>query len=182
MTKSRRVYVGLMSTAIVAFGVDRFILQGEPDSASATPMTNPVAAPLDAEHTEASENSQPETLAQVLASLGAAAPIERNCFAIPDDWRPQQVLESGVPTDPLPPLLLTSTSPAGAVINGRPSRIGAFVDADETIRLISVGEFKGMASAIVEFSGVRYRLLAGSNTPEMLDGTPDPADRAGSGG
>ncbi len=183
MKKSRRVYVGLLTTAIAALGVDQIFLQSEPGAASAAAVAPMGGAPIAPPSVGASENDQTETLAQVLASLGAPLPVDRNCFAIPEYWHPRDTtLDVAPQTDPLPPLMLTSTSPVGAVINGRPVRIGAFVDTDESIRLVSVGESEGAASAIVEFSGVRYRLLVGAKTPELLDEAPESADRADRGG
>jgi len=183
MTKSRRVYVGLLTTAVAALGVDQFILQGEPSAASATPIAHEDAVSPSPIGGAASENEGSETLAQVLASLGSPQAIDRNCFSIPEDWRPEEaVQDTASPGEPLPALVLTSTSPAGAVINGQPVRIGNFVDPAESVRLVSVGESRGNASAIVEFSGVRYRLLVGSKTPEILDDASNPAGRAGDGG
>lgn len=183
MTKSRRVYVGLLTTAVAALGVDQFILQGEPEAASATPTGHVGAAPAAPLDDAASENDRLETLAQVLASLDSPPIVDRNCFSIPEDWRPEEAVQDTPSSgEPLPLLVLTSTSPAGAVINGQPVRVGDAVDANGSIRLVSVGESAGRASAIVEFSGVRYRLLVGSKTPEIVVESSDSAARAGEGG
>lgn len=175
MKHSRRVSVGLLTLAAAALGVDKLILQGEPSGASAAMI---VATPTIESRTTRAE----EMLSEVLAALaGEVSAIELDgAFAVPSSWRGDVAAEAAAPAAVLPRLLLSSTSTQAAVINGVAVRVGAALDEGGLVRLVSVdGE---SASAIVEFSGVRYRLEVGSEDAREVGLAGDSAGRAGSAG
>ncbi len=181
------MYVGVLTTALGAMGVDVLFLRAEPQSASATDSIS-LAPPPDA--TDGSdtkfEPAEP-TLAEVIASLGPkATPPSDSLFALPKAWLPSKTDSiAGDKRPELPVLVLTNTLADVAQINDRAIRAGAFVDREQTVRLVRIenvgmriNEFGQSPSAIIEFSGVLYRLSAGGDGPERLI-APDNADSAG---
>ncbi len=170
MTRTRRVYAGVLGLAISALAVDFLFLQSEPQAATASENA------LDQSHALQPPALVPEdgpSLAEVIASLQPAAGTSDALFAAPQAWLPRGERDDGVPA--LPALELTNTLADVAQINGKAIRVGAYVDRERTIRLVRI-ESVGMRidqvgqdpSAIIEFSGGLYRLRAGQSSPEPL--------------
>lgn len=181
------MYVGVLTTALGAMAVDVLFLRAEPRSASATDSIA-LAPPPDATNgSDAKLDPAEPTLAEVIASLGPkATPPSDSLFALPKAWLPSE--DDSSTSDnrlELPVLVLTNTLADVAQINDRAIRAGAFVDRERTVRLVRIenvgmriNEVGQSPSAIIEFSGVLYRLRAGSDGPERLI-APDSADSAG---
>lgn len=180
MTRTRRVYAGVLGLAISGLAVDFLLLRSEPQAASAS--ENALAQDL-AVQPPALATDDGQSLAQVIASLQPAAKASDALFAAPLAWLPSGEQSDAGPT--LPALKLTNTLADVAQINGVAVRVGAYVDHERTVRLVRI-ESVGMRidqvgqdpSAIIEFSGGLYRLRAGQSSPEPLMGD----DLAGSAG
>lgn len=164
--------IGLLTLAAAALGVDRMFLHSEPAGASAAMI---VATPTLESRTTRSE----ESLAEVLATLAGGVPaVDLDAaFEVPSAWRGEIAAAEEAPKPALPRLVLSSTSTQAAVINGVAVRVGAFLDEARLIRLVGVD--LDTASAIVEFSGVGYRLEVGSEEASEVGVMGDSAGRAG---
>ncbi len=163
--------MGILGLALSAMAIDMLVLQSEPQSAAAgeTLAQGPPAGLAE------TQDAGP-SLAEVLETLATAEPARDEMFSVPDAWQPREVEEGPVELRvSMPVLRLTNTLADVAQINGRAIRAGEFVDRERAIRLVRI-ENVGMQidgvgrapSAIIEFSGVLYRLRAGTDEPEAI--------------
>ena len=132
LTKTQRIYVGILALAIGAFGVDRLVLGGGPDEAQATAPHRPPA--LSAGPAPTGPTGQAGQVLGLLAALsgeGVDLSNLRNAFQPSAAWSAELF-----PPAPAAPATSVSVAPAAAT----PAKSQALMQfAQDDGRLINVG-------------------------------------------
>ena len=142
LTKTQRIYVGILALAIGAFGVDRLVLGGGPDEAQATAPHRPPA--LSAGPAPTGPTGQAGQVLGLLAALsgeGVDLSNLRNAFQPSAAWSAKLF-----PPAPAAPATSVSVAPAAAT----PAKSQALMQFAQDHHVMSIIRTNGGGSALID--------------------------------